>query len=652
MPRNHFPHVYQPIQVGNMTLKNRIQYSPIVSNHADYVTGRVTNELLEFVSTQAKTGAGLVTIGSTPIDFDRGRDFYGCLSVTSDDDGAGLRLLTREVHTNDCKLSAELTHAGQWAAERSLMGKEAFVPTVVPGIHDPKKFKEITRSEMLEVIDHWIDAAKRCVACGFDMVMVHMAHGNLLSSFLSTAFNMRNDQYGGTPQNRWRYPLEVLEAVQSVTKGKIPIEMRIVGDERIPGGTPLSERIEFLKEAQKYIDMIVVSTGTLFMGEAFSYNMPGYYTPAMLNVPMAAEMKKALHIPVSVVGGISTLEEAEDIIASGKADIVAMAKALMADPQFVTKGQRGQEKDITPCMRCLYCIRNVEGEAHLDGCAVNPRLGWEYRWGQLVPALQKKKVMILGGGPGGMEAARILSARGHDVVLYEKREQLGGHLPEASALVIKDGFRRYYDYAVRKTMASSARIVLGVEADAETIRQESPDVLIIAVGADPIVPAIEGIGQSNIHGVIEVDRGIVNLGRKIIVCGAGLSGSECALGLALEGKDVTLVDMRPKEELCNELTFFMRPLLMKKLEENNVKTLERHTVRGFTDTGVFVRDGEGNECLLEADDIVLAFGLTPDREKIEALADTVAETYIIGDAKKVGVIGDAVGEAFRVCLGI
>lgn len=652
MPLNNFPHVYQPIQVGNMTLKNRIQYSPIVSNHADYVTGRVTNELLEFVATQAKTGAGLVTIGSTPIDFDRGRDFYGCLSVTSDDDSAGLHLLTREVHKNDCKLSAELTHGGQWAAERSLLGKQAFVPSVVPGIHDPKKFGEITRSEMLEVIDHWVDAASRCVRTGFDMVMVHMAHGNLLSSFLSTAFNQRCDKYGGTPENRWRYPLEVLEAVYSVTKGKIPIEMRIVGDERIPNGTPLSERIAFLKEAQKYIDMIVVSTGTLFMGDAFSYNMPGYYTPAMLNVPVAAEMKKALDIPVSVVGGISTLEEAEMIIKEGKADIVAMAKALMADDELVTKGYRGLEKDIVPCLRCLYCLRHVEAEAHLDGCAVNPRLGWEYRYPQMIPALAQKKVMIVGGGPGGMEAARILCARGHDVILYEKEEKLGGHLPEASALVFKDGFRRYFEYTVRKTMECGARIKLGKAADTETIKRVVPDVLIIATGAMPILPPIEGLNLPNIHGVTEVDRGEKSLGQKVVVCGAGLSGSECALGLALEGKEVTLIDMRPIDALCMEMTFFMRNLLIQKLDENKVKILDGHTVQKFTEKGVVVKDPEGKDVVLEADDIVLAFGMKPDKDYIEKLTDLVPETYIIGDAKQVGLIGDAVGEAYRICMHI
>lgn len=254
-----FPHVYQPIQVGSMTMKNRIQYSPIVSNHADVESGRVNHELLEFVSTQAQTGAALVTIGSTPVDFDHGRDFYSCLSATSDLDLPGLGLMADEVHRYGCNLSAELIHAGQWAA---LNGIEAWVPSIIPKYHkDPKLYHEITRSEMLEVLDHYVAATRRCMQAGFDMVMAHFAHGNLVSGFLSTLWNQRTDAYGGSAKNRWKFPLEVLEAMYSVTKGNIPIEMRVVGDERIPGGTDIKERIEFLKEAAPYIDMLCVSTG-------------------------------------------------------------------------------------------------------------------------------------------------------------------------------------------------------------------------------------------------------------------------------------------------------------------------------------------------------------------------------------------------------
>ena len=653
MARNHFPHIYRPIQVGSMTMKNRIQYSPIVTNHADVESGRVNHELLEFLSTQAQTGAGLVTIGSTPVNFNEGRDFYSCLSATNDLDVPGLGLLADEVHRYDCNLSAELIHAGQWSA---LNGKTAWVPSVVEKYHKNKAlYHEITRAEMDKVIEDYMAAARRCKEAGFDMVMAHFAHGNLVSAFLSTLWNQRTDEYGGSAKNRWRFPLEVLEAIYSVTKGEIPNEMRVVGDERIPGGTDIKERIEFLKEASRWVDMLCVSTGTLMYadGECMCYNMPGYYTPNGLNVEHAAAFKEALgdKVAVSVVGGINTLEMAEQILKEGKADIVAMAKALMADDRMIVKGERGQEEDITPCMRCMYCLRNVGG-AHIRGCAVNPRLGWEYRFPRFLPMRKKKKVLIAGGGPGGMEAARILSERGHEVHLYEKGPALGGRFPEASALWLKEGFRRYYDFAVRKTMSCGAQIHLNTAVTPALIEAEAPDTVILALGAQEFVPPIPGVDGKNVVSVVEVDRGKAQVGQKVVICGGGLSGSECAMALGREGKDVTVVDILPEAELYKNMKDFTLPIFLKQLRDNHVKVLYGTAVEKITEAGVLVKGADGEETLLPADTVITAFGLKADAAEIDALKDVVAETYVIGDAHHVGVIGDATNDAYRVCLQI
>ena len=593
-----------------------------------------------------------MTIGSTPVNFEEGRDFYSCLSATNDMDVPGLGLLADEVHRWDCNLSAELIHAGQWAA---LNGKEAWVPSVVEQYHKvPRRYREIGRTEMLKVIDDYVAATRRCMEAGFDMVMAHFAHGNLVSAFLSTLWNQRGDAYGGSPRNRWRFPLEVLEAIHSVTQGKIPIEMRVVGDERIPGGTDITERIDFLKEASRWVDMLCVSTGTLMYtdGECFSYNMPGYYTDPGLNVAHAAAFKKALgdKVAVSVVGGISTLAEAEAILAEGKADIVAMAKALMADDRMIVKGERGQEEDIVPCMRCMYCLRNVGG-AHLRGCAVNPRMGWEYRYPRFLPMRKKKKVLIAGGGPGGMEAARILSQRGHEVVLCEKASALGGRLPEASSLWLKDGFRRYFDYAVRKTLVCGADVRLNTPVTVELIRQEKPDTLILATGAKEFRPSIPGVNGPNVLSVVDVDRGKVSVGQKVVVCGGGLSGAECAMALGHEGKQVTVVDVLPEEELHKNISEFNLPILLKRLKENGVELRYETAVKEIGPQGVLVSCG-GKEEWLEADTVVAAFGIRADKAELETLRDLVPETYVIGDAHKVGVIGDATNDAWRVCMQI
>ena len=653
MPLNNFPHVYQPLQVGNMTLKNRIQFSPIVTNHAGYRTGDVTPELLEFVSGQAKTGCALVTIGSTPVNFEEARDFYGCLSATKDDDVHGLATLADELHKYKCALSAELIHGGQWGAMTLPEGRKAWVPSMVEPYHDPNRMREITRTEMYSVIDDFISALGRCINAGFDMAMIHYAHGNLMSAFLSSFWNNRGDSYGGSEQNRWRFPLELLEAAHSFVNGRIPLEMRIVGNEHLPGGTQLDERIRFLKEAQKYIDMIVVSAGNLMYGEAFSYNMPGYYIKEGVNVEYAAAFKEACpKLAVSVCGGVATLEHAEEIIKTGKADIIAMAKALMADSEYVTKGARGQEKDIKPCMRCLYCLRGADKGQHLAGCAINPGLGWEYRKWATIPALKKKKVMIIGGGPAGLASAQYLTERGHEVVLYEKADKLGGRLHEASSLKFKDGFRRYLNYTVRKTNDSGAKIILGVEADADVIKSEAPDALIIATGAKPIRPAIKGLDGGNVADVSAVDRGEAITGAKVVVCGAGLSGTECALSLAMEGKDVTLVDILPVDMFYGDLIHFATPTLKRLLSENNVKLMGESTVEEITSDSVVVRDTSGNQVRLPCDTAVAAFGVAPDAKLISSLSEIVPETYIIGDADKAGMIGNAIEMAFLLTRDI
>ncbi len=251
-----------------------------------------------------------------------------------------------------------------------------------------------------------------------------------------------------------------------------------------------------------------------------------------------------------------------------------------------------------------------------------------------------------------MASAQYLAERGHEVVLYEQDVKLGGRLQEASALSFKDGFRSYLEYTVRKTNESGAKIILGKKADEETIRSEAPDALVIAMGARLIVPPIKGIEKDIVKNVVEVDRKEVQTGNKVVVCGAGLSGSECALGLAMEGKDVTLVDMIPEEDFYADLIMFSRPLLKKYLSEYNVKLMGECAVQEFCDDGVIIKSADGKSAKLECDTAVIAFGVKPDNEAIESLANVVPETYVIGDAEKVGVIGDAINQAYWRCKDI
>ncbi len=279
-----------------------------------------------------------------------------------------------------------------------------------------------------------------------------------------------------------RFPLEVLEACREEVGRDFNLEMRLSGDERVPGGVSLEERIEFLNAATPYIDLVNISTGGFMNPLALAYTHPGYHLPHMLNVETAAKIKQGITIPVSVVGGITTIEEAEEILASGKADIVAMAKALIADQDLVTKAKRGKADEIRPCLRCLECMHGPFG-APLR-CAVNPQAGRELKYREIPMARKKKRVLVIGGGPAGMTAARTACERGHDVTLWEKSDKLGGRLYEAASMPQKDTFRSYIDWAIRATNKSGAEIVLGKEATPDAVAAEAPDAVIVAVGAE------------------------------------------------------------------------------------------------------------------------------------------------------------------------
>lgn len=641
-----YPHVFTPVRVGTIKVKNRIQFAPMVSAHAETESGRCTAELIEFVGAQARTGAGIVTIGSAPIDFDEARGFFGGISIHKDSDVPGLRQLVQEAHRYGAKLSVDLTHAGSAGLPGVLKGKPALVPSAVPGVNDGMYVKKAERGELREVIERWTNCVRHCREAGFDMAMVDAAHGNLLSAFLSPRTNRRRDEYGGSPENRRRFPLELLRAVRAAAGNKLAIELSISGDEHMEGGTPVEERIAFLQEAQKYIDMVFVTAGTYTDKRARTYMIPAYYHPHMQNADYAARVKAELEIPVSVSGGVTTIDEAEELLASGKADVVAMARPLLADQELVTKAWRGEAERIRPCLRCQWCLNFATAGTQVR-CAVNPQAGRETKYREILRANRSKKVMVIGGGPAGMTAARTLAARGHEVTLYEREGRLGGRLFEASSLWVKDGFRRYLDWSVRETLECGARIVLGTFVTPDLIEREAPDAVVVAVGAEEIKPPIAGAHR--VVSVVEADRGLREIGQRVVICGGGFSGCECALQLAHEGRQVTIVDAKQEEELCRELE--IRTLLFMKLEELGVERLFGAHVTSFVEGGVKMIH-EGRERLLPCDTAIASFGLRPTEGIIESLRTVIAESVVVGDASEVGLIADANMSAFNACVEI
>ncbi len=392
---NKYPHVFSPIKIGNMEVKNRIQFSPMVSSLST-PTGGVSPELLGYIKYQAQSGVGVITIGSTPIDHINGVDFFGALDVTSDDNMTDLRRISEVVHRYGAKVSCELVHAGRSAPKQFRPNSPAIAPSAIPVENGPTDIREMDEKDMETIRNEYCDVAERLMKSGFDMVMVHAAHGNLLAQFMSPKYNQRTDEYGGSFENRVRWPISVLKAMRERVGRGLCIDMRISGDELVPGGMGIEETKAFIRLAQEYIDTVHVSQGLIVEPKYMPYTMPAFYLPHCHNVKWSEQVKAdpEIHIPVTVVGSITTIAEAEEIIASGKADMVAMARQLMCDNKLLYNAYHGMEEKTRPCLRCHECA--PADIVHLR-CATNPRLGRESEIPEELPyAKHKKRVVVVG----------------------------------------------------------------------------------------------------------------------------------------------------------------------------------------------------------------------------------------------------------------
>lgn len=644
---NKYPHVFSPIRVGTMTLKNRIQFSPMICC-LNTPGGEVTSEYIEWIAQQARTGASLITVGGTSIDHDTGDDFEGEIDVTTDMNVIGLKRMADEAHYRGAKISIELVHAGRGAMPRLLKDGVAMAPSIFPATGGPEgvgntHIREMTYEDIEHIINRYAEIAERLANCEFDAIMLHAAHGNLIAQFMSPRFNHRTDWYGGSFENRMRFPLQIMKEIRKRVGKRINIDMRISGEELIPGGLTTQDMIEFVKLAQEYVDTVHVSVGMIIESDYFYYSMPPYYHPHCHNVKYAEAFKNCpdIHIPITTVGSITSVAEAEAILAAGKADMVAMARPLMAEPNLLKNAYAGKPENSRPCLRCYECAPNVTQHLH---CAVNPVCGRETQYRVIQRADEKKKVVVIGGGVSGMMAVQTLLKRGHEVVLFEKEKTLGKKLYEISNLSFKSDMRRYWDWNVRTTTDSGAKIYLNTEATPELVMAEHPDAIFIAVGSSLITPPIEGIEK--VKSILDVDNRRVEVGQKVVICGGGLSGTECALELAMEGKDVTVVDMLPADAFAKDASPSPRTMLMARLKQNNVKLVGESKVRRFTDKGVEILDRNWNEILLEADTVINALGMKTDPKVVEQFAGLIPEVYVIGDAAQVNNIRHANQSAF------
>ena len=648
----------QPLKIGRLTAKNRIEAAPTLTciAHADQ---SVSRELVEFYRAQAKGGAGLITVLETAIDRDRAITQPTQLNLGNDFYIPALTSVAEVIKAGGAIASIQLNHGGRQAVSQLNGGRNPISPTAQVGTFTEDRrrgeqvIEEMTLDMIEEVIDHFAAAAFRAQTAGFDMVMVHAGHGWLISQFVSPAVNKRTDEYGGSLENRCRFGIRVIEAIKERCGADFPIEWRISASDLVPGGLEIADAIQYAQIMQDKVELLQVSAGTIGVPHTYPYTHPSTYLPHGENLERAAEIKKAVtSTPVGVVGAIMDLDEAGEWVASGKVDFVALCRSLIADPALPKKTFRGRKQDVIPCIRCNACL--IRGAHSLPvRCAVNPRSVREDYY-RCVPtmAAAKKNVVVVGGGPAGMEAALVASSRGHYVTLFEKEDRLGGNLLAAAGPDFKPDWKRYVDYILRQMAASGVDVRLGQTATPELVMAEAPDEVIVAVGAEPALPDVRGIDRPNVFLAADVMRGAAVPGKNVVVAGDGGMGMETALVLARLGKQVAIVELPGGSAGDQTVNFVDVVVLQDYLDEYGVRPRKGQMLEEVVDGNVVVSEEQGRLSQLPADAVVLAPVLRSRNAVVQSLLHVAEEVHVVGDCRKPRILFNAIHDAFEAALDI
>lgn len=644
-----YPHLCSPITLGRTTFRNRMFSAPMGGTDITN-DGCIGPKSTAFYELRAKGGAGAVTVSECMVHPQTDGSHAYHLDTSILNSLASATYTADAIRRHGAMPSLELSHSGMYAGtymtdkgKQKSMNQWGPSDTVRPDGVEVKALSEEMIADIVAAYGRVAGLAKRA---GFEMLMIHGGHGWLINQFFSPYFNKRTDAYGGSLENRCRFAIEVLKAVRDAVGPFFPIEFRLSGSELFEGGYDLEEGVRIAQQIEGYIDLLHVSAGTYQRG--FGDTHPSMFKEHGCNVYLAAEIKKHVSVPVATIGGLNDPAQMEEIIASGKADVVYMARALLADPYLPRKVSENREEEIVRCLRCFTCMAE-RAATSTRRCTVNPLIGREMDGTQVQPAPVKKKVLVAGGGPGGLYAAYTAALRGHQVILCEKESDTGGILKSEQALPFK---HEMYELAGTYTLLAKnagVEIRTGTEVTKEYALNEKADALIIAVGSAPLVPPIPGLDGENVVIVNNYYLEKEKVGDDVAVFGGGLAGCECAIHLGMEGKRVHLVEIR--EELAPDANVRHRPLLLKEIE----RYVSVHTgMKGLevTAEGILCENKDGKQELVPGTSVICALGQRSRTDVVEELRDAAPYVAVIGDAAKVSTITNAVYWGYHEALDI
>lgn len=638
-----YPKLFTPLKVGTLTFRNRLLSGPnmMCALNPD---GSPTDYMVGYYAEKAKGGVAQVTVGDTPVE-ERGFTTPRHPILTQKTVQKWSEV-ARAITQHGAIASIELNHGGR-ISNTAVTGFQTVGPVDEVKLNGTQ-VKGATKEELEEIANAFGEAAKVAVQAGFQMVMLHGAHGWLLDQMLSPKFNTRTDEFGGSLENRAKFPLMVIAAVRKAVGSKVPIEYRI-GPELTEGGLSIDEVVQFCLLIEDKVELIHVSAGLDTDPNFAVKTHPTMFLPHMPNVKYAAEVKKHVtKCPVVTVGSVVTPAEAEQVLEDGKADAIAMVRSLIADPFLPQKAREGHDEDIRPCLRCLDCLTGMQTKTKF-ACAVNPRTGHEFRLDATEKPVQRKKtVLIAGGGPGGLEAAATAAARGHHVILAEKSDSLGGLLKFTDYDSLKADLKRLKDHLIYRVEHSDVEIRLNTEVTPELVAEINPDALFLALGSTPVVFPLPGIETAQ-HATTAYTN-LDALGKTVAVMGGGLVGCETALFLAETGRDVTIIEMQ--NDVAPDANWMHRVgMLQSFAQQENLHVRTGLRCMAVTEEGVETQDKDGKTVVIPAESKVYAFGQrSVAADKLMAL--DVPVIRIVGDCHQVGKTNGAIFDGYHAAMDL
>lgn len=642
-----YPKLLSPIKLAGLTLKNRIFSAPTSLSELGPDT-KYTKEAYEYYKLRAAGGAAVVCVGEVIVDLANGKSHPEQIGIDDPRNSSAFCKLVDAIHSHGAAASAELDHGGALCAPEFLGKTPAGPSAYVDSWGD--EVRAMTEKEILHAAKMFGQAAATAKRYGFDMVTVHAGHGWLIHQFLSPLTNFRTDKWGGSVENRLRFLLLCIDEIRAAVGKNFPIEVRISGAERTPGGYGLDFGVEIAKALDGKVDLIHVSAGTQQVDYSCVKMHPGPFENDMENRNLAAEIKKHVKTPVCSVGAYNFPEQMEDALESGDADCIAIGRGLVADPFLPRKIIEGREQDITPCLRCSDCMSSMIAFKGMR-CAVNPIIGRECDFFHPLPVRQHKKILVAGGGPAGMEAALTAAERGHEVVLCEERPVLGGALKFAdNGAHNKLTMKRYRDSQIRKVTEDPAIDVrLNTRVDEAVVAEVKPDVLIAAVGALPVTPPIPGADGENV--IFGADlMGDTPLGKNVTVIGGGMIGCEESVYLADLGHNVTIVELQ--DDIAADCLKYPFLWLHHEVEERDIRVLTSSSCTNIGKDSVTVRHADGTEETFPCDSVVLAAGMRSRSDEVERLRPLVNTFYVVGDARQARNVMMAVRDGYDAVVNV